>query len=210
MMKSSFRLAGAAALCAALLLTACAKKTDQTTASTDTSSTSSSASASPSGVYSAAPDASPAADASAAAANASAAPIASATSVAATATSAPSADASTSVTASSSNGTAGAGGGYIDLPVYPGATETKEGAMSMSTNTGSLVVKIYTTHDDTKKVADWYKGHLPAAFKGGVMTAGGNTVGTFADEHTDGDQSVIVATQDDHTTHIQLTTKHGK
>ncbi|MDB5069472.1 MAG: hypothetical protein JWM87_583 [Candidatus Eremiobacteraeota bacterium] len=209
MMKSSFRLAGAAALCAALLVTACAKKTDQTTTSTDTSSTSATASSSPSGVYSAVPGASPAADSSAASAT-SPAPDASATAVAANTTSAPSADATTAVTASTSNGTAGAGGGYIDLPVYPGATETKEGAMSMSTNTGSLVVKIYTTHDDTKKVADWYKGHLPAAFKGGVMTAGGNTVGTFADEHTDGDQSVIVASKDDHTTHIQLTTKHGK
>jgi hypothetical protein len=209
MMKSSFRLAGAAALCAALLLTACAKKTDQTTTSTDTSSTSATASSSPSGVYSAVPGASPAADASAATAT-SPGPDASATAVAATATSAPSTDATTSVTATTSNGTAGASGGYIDLPVYPGATETKEGAMSMSTNTGSLVVKIYTTHDDTKKVADWYKGHLPAAFKGGVLTAGDKTVGTFADEHTDGDQSVIVAGADDKTTRIQLTTKHGK
>jgi hypothetical protein len=201
MMKSSFRLAGAAALCAALLLTACAKKTDQTTASTDTSSTSSSASSSPSGVYSAAPDASPAADASAASST-SAAPSASATGA--------SAEATTTVTTSTSNGTAGSGGGYIDLPVYPGASETKEGAMSMSTNTGSFTVKIYTTKDDTKKVADWYKGHLPAAFKGGVLTAGDKTVGTFADEHTDGDQSVIVASQDDKTTRIQLSTKHGK
>ena len=201
MMKSSFRLAGAAALCAALLLTACAKKTDQTTASTDTSSTSSSASSSPSGVYSAAPDASPAADASAASST-SAAPSASPTGA--------SAEATTTVTTSTSNGTAGSGGGYIDLPVYPGASETKEGAMSMSTNTGSFTVKIYTTKDDTKKVADWYKGHLPAAFKGGVLTAGDKTVGTFADEHTDGDQSVIVASQDDKTTRIQLSTKHGK
>jgi hypothetical protein len=202
MMKSSFRLAGAAALCAALLLTACAKKTDQTTTSTDTSSTSATASSSPSSVYSSAPDASPAAGASASA-TASGAPDASATT-------APTADATTSVTTSTSNGTAGAGGGYIDLPVYPGATESKEGAMSMSTNTGSFVVKIYNTKDDTKKVADWYKGHLPAAFKGGVLTAGDKTVGTFADEHTDGDQSVIVAGQDDHTTRIQLSTKHGK
>jgi hypothetical protein len=202
MMKSSFRLAGAAALCAALLLTACAKKTDQTTTSTDTSSTSATASSSPSGVYSSAPDASPAAGASASV-TASAAPDASATT-------APTADATTSVTTSTSNGTAGAGGGYIDLPVYPGAAESKEGAMSMSTNTGSFTVKIYTTKDDTKKVADWYKGHLPAAFKGGVLTAGDKTVGTFADEHTDGDQSVIVASQDDKTTRIQLSTKHGK
>ncbi len=53
-------------------------------------------------------------------------------------------------------------GGYIDLPVYPGATESKEGAMSVSTNTGSVAIKVYATKDDTKKVADWYKAHLPA------------------------------------------------
>lgn len=202
MMKSSFRLAGAAALCAALLLTACAKKTDQTTTSTDSTSTSATASASPAAVYSSAPEASPAADASAGASTT--------TAPSASATTAPTASATTSVTTSTANGTAGAGGGYIDLPVYPGAAESKEGAMSMTTNTGSFVVKVYTTHDDTKKVADWYKAHLPAAFKGGVLTAGDKTVGTFADEHTDGDQSVIVASQDDKVTRIQLSTKHGK
>jgi hypothetical protein len=209
MMNSSFRLAGAAALCAALLLTACAKKTDQTTASTDTSSsTSATASASPSDVYSAAPDASPAADASASA-SASVSPDASPT-AAATATSSPSSDATTAVTTSTSNGTAGAGGGYIDLPVYPGAAESKEGAKSMSADTGSFNVKIYTTKDDPKKVAEWYKSHLPGAFKGGILTAGDKTVGTFVDEHKDGDQSVVVASQDDKTTRIQLSTKHGK
>jgi hypothetical protein len=188
-MKSSLRLAGAIALCAALLMTACAKKTDQTTTVDTSQSSATSATTAPDAANS---------------------PAASATAAATIATSAPAADATTAVTATTSNGTAGAGGGYIDLPVYPGASETKEGAMSMSTNTGSFVVKIYTTKDDTKKVADWYKGHLPAAFKGGVLTAGDKTVGTFADEHTDGDQSVIVAGQDDHTTRIQLSTKHGK
>jgi hypothetical protein len=189
-MKSSLRLAGAAALCAALLLSACAKKTtDQTTTSTDSTQGTTTASSAPDATASASPDAS-------------------ATTAAAPST--PAAESTTTVTTSTSNGTASGGGGYIDLPVYPGATENKDNAMQMSTNGGSFTVKIYTSKDDTKKVADWYKSHLPAAFKGGVLTAGDKTVGTFADEHPDGDQSIVVASQDDHTTRIQLSTKHGK
>ena len=82
----------------------------------------------------------------------------------------------------------------------------------MTTNTGSLEMKVYTTKDDAKKVAEWYKSHLPASFKGGILTSGDKTVGTFADEHanSDGDQSVIVANQEGGPTRIQLTTKHGK
>jgi hypothetical protein len=184
-MTSSFRFAGAAALCAALLLTACAKKTDQTTTttSTDATQTATSAPASAAGAT-AAPDT-----------TASAAP------AAAAATSMPTVDVKTS-----SNGSAG----YIDLPVYPGASESKDQAMSMSANGGSFTVKVYTTGDDAKKVADWYKSHLPAAWKGGVLTSGDKTVGTFANEVGDGNQSVVVANQDDKTTRIQLATKHGK
>jgi len=179
-MKSSLRLAGAAALCAALLLSACAKKsTDQTTTSTD--STQSTA--------------------------ATTAPDASATMSATVATTVPAAQSTTS-TASTSNGAAS--GGYVDLPVYPGATELKDQSMSVSANEGTLVVKAYATKDDTKNVADWYKSHLPASFKGGFVTAGDKSIGTFVDEHTDGDQSVVVASQPDGTTRIQLTTKHGK
>jgi hypothetical protein len=82
--------------------------------------------------------------------------------------------------------------------------------MSMSSNSSSVVMKAYTTKDDAKTVADWYKSRLPSTWKGGVLTAGSKTVGTFSNEMSDGDQSVIVASQDDGTTRIQLTTKHGK
>src|ERR1700733_238817 len=191
-MNNSFRLAGAAALCAALLLTACAKKTtDQTTASTDSSQTTASATTAP--------------DASAASPNASA------TSVAVIASAAPVAAATTATTTTTTASTTGSasGAGYIDLPVYPGATESKEGAMSVSTNTGSVAMKVYETKDDTKKVAEWYKAHLPGGFKDSILTAGDKTMGTFVDEHADGDQSVIVADSSG-MTRIQLTTKHGK
>ena len=180
-MTSSLRFAGAVALCAALLLTACAKKTDQTTTtSTDSTLTATGAPASGAG--------------------ATAAP-------GAAATAAPAATTGVKVDMKSSTGGAG---GYIDLPVYPGASESKDQAMSMSANGGSFTVKVYTTGDDAKKVADWYKSHLPAAWKGGVITAGDKTVGTFGNDVSDGNQSVVVANQDEHTTRIQLATKHGK
>ena len=198
-MKSSLRLAGATALCAALLLTACAKKTDQTTTSTQAAADAGVSSA-PAAASSGSPDAAVSATP---VAIVSASPDASASAAADSAASVP----SMSVTTKSSNG---ASGGFIDLPVYPGAAESKEGAMSMSTNTGSFTVKVYTSKDDTKKVAEWYKAHLPSSFKNAIMTSNDKTVGTFANERSDGDQSIIVAGQPDNTTRIQLATKHGK
>ncbi len=186
-----FQLAGAAALCGALLLTACAKKADQsTTTSTDTTQA---------GSATTAPDA-------AAPANAAAT-----TMPAATASTAPGeATVTTGGTTVSTSSGNGASSGYIDLPVYPGAAESKDQGMAMSSNGTSVAMKVYTTKDDPKSVSDWYKSHLPASWKNGILTAGGKTVGTFANERTDGDQSVIVSNQDDGTSRIQLTTKHGK
>jgi hypothetical protein len=180
------QLAGAAALCGALLLTACAKKT--TDASTSTSSTTDASQTAA---------ATPVADAAATAAPAAA-------------SAAPAATAATDVTTVSSSSGTGAAGGYIDLPVYPGATENKDQGITASSNGTSVATKIYSTNDDTKRVAEWYKSHLPAGWQNSILTAGGKTVGTFSSEHADGDQSVIVANLDDTTTRIQLTTKHGK
>jgi len=112
----------------------------------------------------------------------------------------------TTVTTSNGSGTAG----YIDILVYPGASENKDQGMTMSANGTSLVMKVYTSKDDAMTVSNWYKAHLPAAWKNGIITAEGKTVGTFSNEMVDGDQSVIVASQDDKTTRIQLATKHGK
>ena len=191
-MMSSIRLAGAAALCAAILLSACAKKTDQTT-------TSSSSDASSASTVAPAAAASPAPDATSTAVG-----------EATVTTPAPaSTTASSTTTASSSSGT-GDAGAYITLPVYPGATDAKDnGSMSISTNTGSIAMKSYTTTDDAKKVADWYKSHLPASFKNAILTSDNKTNATFVNEHTDGDQSVLITSQDAGT-RIQLTTKHGK
>ena len=164
-MKSSLRLAGAAALSAALFLAACDKSTE--TSSTSTSATS-------------APDA------------------------AATAVSA--GVGGTMVASSGGSGTSG----YIELPIYPAATENKDQGLAMSANGSSVAMKVYTSKDDAKTVAAWYKSHLPAAWKSGVLTADNKTIGTFTNEMSDGDQSIIVATQDDKATRIQLATKHGK
>jgi hypothetical protein len=199
-MNSPLRLAGAAALGAALLLTACAKHTDQTTTS-DTTSTQAAADA----------GATPAADTGAAtpAPDAGTTPVAEVSPSTATASSSATTGPMTVTAVSGTNGASS--GGYIDLPVYPGAAEMKEQAMSSSTNEGTVAMKVYSTKDDAKKVAEWYKAHLPASFKGGILTAGDKTVGTWADEHKDGDQNVIVGSDSSSgTTRIQLTTKHGK
>jgi ABC-type oligopeptide transport system substrate-binding subunit len=155
-MKSSLRLAGAAALSAALLLAACEKSAETSSTSTTTATSDAAATT--------APDA-----------------------------------AATAVSAA-----------YIVLPVYPGSTENKDQGLAMSADGSSVAMKVYTSRDDAKTVADWYKSHLPAAWKNGVLTADNKTIGTFTSEMSDGDQSIIVATQDDKTTRIQLATKHGK
>jgi hypothetical protein len=173
-MKSSLRLAGAAALSAALLLAACEKSAETSSTSTATATTT--------------PDSA-----------ATTAPDAAATAVSASV-------GGTTVTSSSGSGTSG----YIDLPIYPGSTENKDQGLSMSANGSSVAMKVYTSKDDAKTVAEWYKSHLPAAWKNGVITADNKTIGTFTTEMPDGDQSIIVATQDDKTTRIQLATKHGK
>jgi len=169
----------AVALCAALAFTACTKSS-QTSTTTDATQT-------------AAPDAT-ATDAAAAPSATTAAMVPS--------TTAPG-------TTTSTNGSSGASTGYIDLPVYPGSTESKGQELSMSSNGNSVVIKVYTTNDDAGKVTNWYKSNLPAAWKNAILSSDGKTSGTFANEMSDGDQSVIVTTQDTNT-RIQLATKHGK
>ena len=225
-MTSSLRIA-AVALCAALALTACSKHSDSTS-TTDTS-----ASAAPDSNSAASPG--PAGTASGeAGSGASAAPAASATTGAMTPSSAAPTTASqtttttttTTTTGGATNGTTGAAGNgtttttggngaanaFITLPVYPGAATAAAGDMSASTATGSFEVKHYTTKDDSKAVADWYKAHLPAAFQAMVLTTNGKTTATFADDHPDkgGDQSVMVTVDGNSgATVIQLATKKG-
>jgi hypothetical protein len=206
-MTSSLRYA-AVALCVALACTACTKST-QSSSTTSTDATQTTAPDAVSAGASAAPDAT--STAAGGATTTTAAPAASATNGAMTATTAPPTTTTTTTSTTTAGGSAnGAPGTYIDLPVYPGAAENKDQDMTVSANNGSLVVQTYTTKDDTKGVADWYKSHLPSTWKGGVMTAGSKSVGTFANDMSDGLQSVLVVTQDDGTTRIQLTTKHGK
>lgn len=184
-MTSSLRYA-AVALCAALAFTACTKSS-QTSTTTDATQT-------------AAPDTTQGA-------GSTAAPDATATDAGA----APSATtpASTAPGTTTTNGSSGASTGYIDLPVYPGSTESKGQELSMSSNGNSVVIKVYATNDDAGKVTNWYKSNLPAAWKNAILSSDGKTTGTFSNELSDGDQSVIVTTQDTNT-RIQLATKHGK
>lgn len=200
-MPTSFRIAAALLASVAALLTGCTKSSDQTTTSTSSQSASE---AQPSPADSAGAEAQAAAPADTS--SAAAAPADTSSPGASSAMSAASPSVSATLTAGT-NGTSS--GGYITLPVYPGATETKGAALSMSSESGSVAMKIYTTKDDTKKVAEWYRAHLPASFKGGILTSGDKTVGTVTDEHPDGDQNVVVS-GDNGTTRMQLTTKHGK
>ena len=180
----SLPLAGAVVLCAAVLFTGCAKKTtDQTTSgSSTTDATTQSAAATP-------------------ASDAAAAP---ATTAPGTTTASAG---GTSVSSSSGNGSSGA---YIDIPVYPGAVEDTAQAITASGNGTSVAMKVYNSKDDAKRVSEWYKSHLPASWKNSIITVGGKTGGTFADEHADGDQTVMVTSQDDGSSRIQIATKHGK
>lgn len=199
-MNSSLRLAGAAVLTLAFFtLGGCAKKTDETTTTTVGSSQAAndaggSATTAPDASSTGAPDATSTAAADASGSSAS------------TATTGPAAD-----TAVAAKGTNGAGStAFITFPVYPGAAELKDQALDVKTGDGSMTMRAYTTKDDAKVVADWYKAHLPAAFKGAVLTAAGGTTATYVNEHADGDQSVLIGGQPNQTTRIQLTTKHGK
>ncbi len=133
-----------------------------------------------------------------------------ATTAPAAATTVPAGEAAPAATsAAAANGSTGTFT-FIDLPLYPGAVEDKTQKMSVSGNGGSVEIDVYTTKDDTKKVADWYKNHLPADWQNSVMTVNDKTVGTFSHEQSGvGDQSVIVG-DNNGTTRIQLATKHGK
>ncbi len=181
--------AGAAALCGALLITGCAKKTtDQSTTTTDAQSATDATSAPDSGATPA-----PATDASTA-----------------PGTSTVTAG-GTTISSGSSSGN-GTSAGFIDIPVYSGAAIKPDEGISASGNGTSVATKIYSTKDDAKHVADWYKSHLPSNWQNSIITSGGKTMATFVDEHKsgDGDQSVLVTNGDDGTTRIQLTTKRGK
>lgn len=190
-MTSSLRYA-VVALCAVLALTACTKSSQT---STDTTAT-------------AAPDAT---DTTSPAATSTDAPATSATTAAMTpASTAPgTTTTTTSTTTTGSNGAAGSAA-YIDLPVYPGSTENKSQDLSMSASGNSVLIKVYETKDDAGKVANWYKSNLPSAWKNSILTSDNKTAATFSNEMSDGDQSVLITTQDGVTTRIQLATKHGK
>ncbi|HZO95165.1 MAG TPA: hypothetical protein VFB22_15575 [Candidatus Baltobacteraceae bacterium] len=181
-------LAGA---CAALAFSGCSKHTDSSQTTTTTTDTST---AMPAGAAATAPG-----DAAAG----GAAPTATAMSAAAT----PAGEAAAATTpAAAPSGSFR----FIDVPVYPGAREDPAQHLSMSSGDGSVDMHVYATKDDSKRVAEWYKSHLPANWKSEILTANDKTVGTFDQEQSGvGDQSVIVA-DNNGSTRVQITTKKGK
>jgi hypothetical protein len=188
--------------CAAVALSGCAKHSDTTETTTTTSGATAAASGadttggSPAAKGGAAATAAPTEPPGGTATSSSGAAIVSAPPTSSAA--APAADAT------------GAPFTFITLPVYPGATEDKSQALSLSANGTSGQITIYTTKDDGKTVSEWYKTHLPANWKNAIMTTNDKTLGTFSNEGSEGDQSVIVNDAQGGVTRIQLATKHGK
>jgi hypothetical protein len=124
----------------------------------------------------------------------------------AAATTAPDATAAPDVAAAPPSGAPNA---FIVVPVYPGASEMKDQGVSMTANGTSIAINVYSSPDDSKKIADWYAAHLPAGWTNHVLTSDGKTVGTFSSEGSDGNQSVIVTTTNG-VTRVQIATKHGQ
>jgi hypothetical protein len=85
----------------------------------------------------------------------------------------------------------------------------KDQGVSMAANGTSIAINVYSSPDDSKKIADWYAAHLPAGWTNHVLTSDGKTVGTFSSEGSDGNQSVIVTTTNG-VTRVQIATKHGQ
>jgi hypothetical protein len=102
-------------------------------------------------------------------------------------------------------------GGYIVIPVYPGATSRKDDEYVRNRYGPSAVVKLYSTKDDPGRVADWYVAHLPSSWLTSVYRNHGKTEGNFQEKRKDGGlQSVIVESQHLGTTLIEIATEHGK
>ncbi len=102
-------------------------------------------------------------------------------------------------------------GGYIVIPVYPGATSRKDDAAVMNGYGPSFAVKIYSSKAESGRISDWYFAHLPLSWRTSIWRAHGKTEGRFSEEHKNGGiQSVIVQTQPDGTSQIEIATKHGK
>lgn len=87
------------------------------------------------------------------------------------------------VTVQSSGGTLTMGQNAVDLskmnlPVYPGATQS-EGGYSYNGSSGGGQMASLTTSDGFQKVYGWYKSHLPAGSQKMMTTSGDSSVAEF-------------------------------
>jgi hypothetical protein len=69
----------------------------------------------------------------------------------------------------------------IGLPLYPGATQSDEGSMSLShsANGEGGQVLVMTTGDDFDKVYDFYRSQMPAGSEKLKMSSGGSQMASF-------------------------------
>ena len=117
-----------------------------------------------------------------------------------------------STTIKSNNGEVSIGKGAVDpaslgLPVYPGATQSKDNAsvsVSDTSKGGGSQFVILSTTDPFDKVYEYYKGQLPAGSEKMKVSSGDSDVAQFQ-VGTDKDQKVVMLTGAKDKTTIELT-----
>jgi hypothetical protein len=117
-----------------------------------------------------------------------------------------------STTIKSNSGEVAIGKGAVDpaslgLPVYPGATQSKDNAsvsVSDTSKGGGSQFVILTTTDPFDKVYEYYKGQLPAGSEKMKVSSGDSDVAQFQ-VGSDKDQKVVMLTGAKDKTTIELT-----
>jgi hypothetical protein len=109
----------------------------------------------------------------------------------------------TTITTSSGQVTVGQGAvdtGKLGVPLYPGAQQSENGALSMSGQEGSGEMVTLTTKDDFDKVYNWYKSQLPPDAEKMKVSDAGESMATFAvGDPTKEQTSVIITGKPDET-----------
>jgi putative lipoprotein len=107
------------------------------------------------------------------------------------------------ITTSSGQVTVGQGAvdaGKLGVPLYPGAQQSENGALSMSGQQGSGEMVTLTTKDNFDQVYSWYKSQLPADAEKMKVSDAGESMATFAvGDPTKEQTSVIITGKPDET-----------
>jgi len=88
----------------------------------------------------------------------------------------------------------------LGLPVYPGASASEGGGLSVQSSQGSQQMVLLTTGDSFDKVYGWYKNQMPADSEKMHLSAAGSSMATFA----------IGASGDKQSKSVMITSGKGK